>query len=62
MHCDPPSTDAAWLDGYEAAIGDALGVIDSVSGERFGNLTSPVLMHLRARIQALRSGQRRGVA
>ena len=46
-------SERGWREGYEAAIDDAVQVVDSLGGQSFGNLTSPVLMHLRERLVAL---------
>jgi hypothetical protein len=48
--------------GYEAAIEDAIQLIDRIGGQRCSNLTSPVLIHLKMRLGELRAQERTGAA
>lgn len=54
--------DPEWVAGYEAAIEDAMRLIDSMGGPAFSNFSSPVLVHLKARLAELRRGGRQGAA
>lgn len=54
--------EAQWLAGYEAAIDDAMQIINGMRGPAFANFSSPVLMHLEARLAELRRSRRQGAA
>ncbi len=51
-------SESAWLAGYEAAIGDALAVVEAMGGT-LQSFSSPVLMRVRARLAELQTGGRR---
>ena len=51
-----------WAEGYAAAFDDAVRLVESMGGDGFSNLSSPVLMHLKARLRELRTSERQGVA
>ena len=57
-----PDANAAWVDGYETAIEDAVRLIDGMGGPSFSNLSSPVLARLKVRLRELREKERRGAA
>ncbi|MGH2632830.1 MAG: hypothetical protein ACRDG3_05410 [Tepidiformaceae bacterium] len=44
----------AWLAGYEAAIADAVEIVDGLGGPVFSNLSAPVLLRLKCRFLQLR--------
>ena len=61
--CDASrATGAEWIEGYAAATNDAVQLIELMGGDAFSNLSSPVLMHLKARLSELRAKERQGVA
>ena len=39
----------AWLAGYEAAVADAVQIVDGLGGPAFSNLSAPVLVRLKSR-------------
>lgn len=53
-----PGFDVAWLEGYEAALADAIGIVDSLGGPSLSNLSAPVLLRMKTRLIELR-GQTR---
>jgi hypothetical protein len=44
------SPDAAWLDGYKAALADAIAMVDALGGPNFHNLSAPVLLRMKTRL------------
>jgi hypothetical protein len=42
--------DAAWMEGYRAALNDALAMVDALGGPSFANLSAPVLLRLKTRL------------
>lgn len=48
----------AWLNGYEAALADAISMVDAMGGPSFTNLSAPVLLRLKTRLVEMR-GQAR---
>jgi hypothetical protein len=44
------SDDAAWLDGYRAALTDAIAIVDALGGPSFQNLSAPVLLRMKSRL------------
>lgn len=61
--CDSdPQSAAAWSEGYEAAVNDAIALIDSMGGSPRSNLSAPVLQHLKARLLQLQERERHGAA
>lgn len=44
----------AWMSGYEAAIDQALHVVDAMRGPGNNNLATPILLRIRAELLALR--------
>ena len=42
--------DAAWMDGYRAALADAIEVVDALGGPSFANLSAPVLLRMKTRL------------
>jgi hypothetical protein len=45
-----PTTDSAWLDGYKAALTDAIAMVDALGGPSFQNLSAPVLLRMKSRL------------
>lgn len=61
--CDAdPQSARAWSEGYEAAVNDAVALIDSMGGSPRSNLSAPVLQHLRSRLLQLSERERHGAA
>mgnify|MGYP007112904010 FL=1 len=46
----PPERSDDWLDGYEAAVRDAVAMVDGLSAPGTGSLSSPVFLRLRSRL------------
>jgi len=57
-----PNPSADWLEGYEAAIGDAVAMIDLLWAPGIGSLSSPVLIRLRTRLIQLGAESTKKVA
>lgn len=53
----PVSERTAWLEGYRAAIADAVAIVDSLGGPNFQNLSAPVLLRLKSRLVELEGRQ-----
>ncbi|MCA9821427.1 MAG: hypothetical protein KC482_11750 [Dehalococcoidia bacterium] len=47
---DAISGDPAWMDGYRAALADALDIVESLGGPNFANFSAPVLLRLKTRL------------
>ena len=47
-----------WTSGYEAALDDAIQVVDSLRGPGGSNLATPIILRLRAELIALREARR----
>ena len=45
----------AWLAGYQAAVDDAVCIVETLGGPAFSNLSAPVLIRLRTRLLELRA-------
>jgi hypothetical protein len=46
----PIAPSAQWLDGYAAALQDALAIVETMGGPSFSNLSAPVLLRLKTRL------------
>jgi hypothetical protein len=51
---EPVAHDAAWMDGYSAALADAIEMVDSLGGPSFANLSAPVLLRMKTRLIEMR--------
>ena len=47
----------AWNSGYEAAIDEALRVVDAMRGPGATNLATPIILRIRAELIAIREGR-----
>ena len=47
----------AYRHGYEAALEDALHVVDSLRGPGGNNLATPIILRIRSELIALREGR-----
>ena len=52
---DSQRAHAAWLAGYQAAVDDAVSIVETLGGPAFSNLSAPVLIRLRTRLLELRA-------
>ena len=43
-----------WQNGFEAALDEAISVVDSMRGPGLSNMASPILLRIRAELIALR--------
>ena len=43
-----------WTSGYEAALNEAIGLVDAMRGPTTSGLASPILLRIRAELLALR--------
>jgi hypothetical protein len=46
----PTAPSPEWLDGYAAALQDALAIVETMGGPSFSNLSAPVLLRLKTRL------------
>ncbi len=46
----PVVHDASWMDGYSAALADAIEMVDALGGPSFANLSAPVLLRMKTRL------------
>lgn len=51
---DRMSTSKEWAEGFEAALDEAIGLIDAMRGPTTSSLASPILLRIRAELIALR--------
>jgi hypothetical protein len=49
---------AEWLNGYAAALHDAITIVEAMGGPSFNNLSTPVLLRLKTRLIELQGGVR----
>lgn len=49
-----PGDRQEWLSGYDQGIDDAIRIVDAMRGPGTNNLSSPILLRLRAELLAIR--------
>ncbi len=59
---ETPELASAWVSGYEQGIDEAIRLVDGMRGPRSSNLSSPILLRLRAELLALRHDKRMDAA
>ncbi|MEO8538631.1 MAG: hypothetical protein ABI577_02745 [bacterium] len=51
---NPTNDKSAWSEGFDAAIEEAIRVVDAMRGPGVSNMASPILLRIRAELIALR--------